>query len=159
MAIPDLSSIIKPETVIAQLGVNSTDISSDTVKATGAYEELFLDYGDWFPNFMDLINSTDQDQATQRQQIAIKAYGKFFVCRKVILSAPMSFFQKFGDGANDDRRFNVDFDEMKANFEEEMARMKAAALAIDTPQTPVKEQATGYSVFGVAPPSFDNVRQ
>lgn len=159
MAVPDLSTIITPEQVSAQLGVNATDISGDTMKASGVYDDLYLDLVTWFPKVMDLINDSSGDIEIGKQQMAIKAYGKFFVCYRLLVSGPLAFFQKFSDGNNDDRRFNIDFEKMKADFEELMAKAKGLVLSVDTPLTPTEDKPTGYAVFGSAPPSFDNVRQ
>lgn len=159
MAVPDLSTIITPEQVSAQLGVNATDISSDTMKASGVYDDLYLDLVTWFPKVMDLINDSTGDEKVSQQQMAIKAYGKFFVCHRLLMSGPLAFFQKFSDGSNDDRRFNIDFEKMKDDFDDLMAKAKGLVLGIDTPLTPADEKAAGYAVFGTSVPSFDNVRQ
>lgn len=159
MAVPDLSTIITPEQVSAQLGVNSTDISPETMKTSGVYDDLYLDLVTWFPKVMDLINDSSGDVEIAKQQMAIKAYGKFFVCYRLLMSGPLAFFQKFSDGNNDDRRFNIDFDKMMNKFEGLMAAAKGQVLGIDTPMTPGDEKEAGYAVFGTAAPSFDNVRQ
>ena len=159
MAIPDLSSIITPKQVAAQLGVNSADISDETIKATGVYDDLYLDLGDWFPLFMDVLNSSDATKEIQTQQIAIRSYGKFFVCYQLLISGPLAFFQKVGDGENADARFNINFDKMKADYLAAMDRAKGIALGVNTPMTPVKPNVQGFGLFGVAPPSNDNVRQ
>lgn len=159
MATPDLSTIITPEQVSAQLGVNATDISSDTMKASGVYDDLYLDLVTWFPKIMDLINDSSGNPDIVKQQMAVKAYGKYFVCYHILVSGPLAFFQKFSDGNNDDRRFNIDFDKMMDKFDGLMAKSKGLVLGIDTPMTPSEEKPTGYAVFGTAPPSTDNVRQ
>lgn len=158
-ALPDLSALITPRQVKIQLGVDDTDIADDKIKDSGAYEELMLDFYDWFPKFMDLINDATGTPEVQMQQIAVKSYGKFFVCWKVALSGRLSFYQKIGDGENADTRFKIDWDALIDDFLGQMATLKAKALAIDTPMSPAVKEVASFSSFGVVTPGLDNVRQ
>lgn len=158
-ALPDLSSIITPYQIKIQLGVDDTDIKDEKIKDSGAYDELLLDLSGWFPKFMELLNETTVTTEIQMQQIAIKTYGKYFICLKIALSGPLSFFQKIGDGENADSRFSIDWEDLIDNFEEQLAEAKAKALLIDTPLTPEKATLTGNSIMGVSVPSFDPVTQ
>ncbi|WHM52710.1 amino acid adenylation protein [Vibrio phage vB_VpaS_1601] len=159
MALPDLSSVITPSMVKTQLGVDNTDITDERIKNSGLYDELLLDYFGWFPKVMDLLNDPSGTQEVTMQQIAIKAYGKYFLCYKLALSGRLSFFQKIGDGENADSRFNINWEEVLDDWKDEMAKAKSTALGIDTPLTPVTETTQGTAIFGISRPGFDNVRQ
>lgn len=159
MALPDLSSVITPSMVKTQLGVDNTDIADERIKDSGLYDELLLDYFGWFPKVMDLLNDTTGTPEVQMQQIAVKAYGKYFLCYKLALSGRLSFFQKFGDGENADTRFSINWEQLIEDWREEMAKAKSTALGIDTPLTPDEEVVQGTAVFGISVPSFDNVKR
>lgn len=159
MAIVDLSSLITPSMVKIQLGVDNVDIKDEQIKESGLYEELLLDFYQWFPKVVDLINDTSNDEKVVMQRLAIKYYGKYFLCYKLALSGRLGFFQKLGDGENTDSRFDIDWDEMLANWQEEMDKMKSNALGIDTPMTPVKPEVDGYAVMAISTPAIDVVRQ
>lgn len=159
MALPDLSSVITPGMVKTQLGVDNTDIKDERIKESGLYDELLLDYFNWFPKVMDLLNDNTGTQEIQMQQIAIKAYGKYFLCYKLALSGRLSFFQKIGDGENGDSRFSINWEDLLEDWKEEMAKAKSTALGIQTPLTPAEQLIQGTASFGISRPGFDNVRQ
>lgn len=159
MALPDLSSVITPKSVKIQLGVDDTDIKDEKIKDSGLYEELLLDYNSWFPKFLALLNDASGTNDIMMQQIAVKSYGKYFLCYKLALSGRLSFFQKFGDGENADTRFNIDWDSLIEDWQTQMDIAKAQALGIATDMTPDKPSAQGTTLFGVVTPSVDVVRQ
>lgn len=159
MALPDLSSVITPSVIKTQLGVDDTDIKDERIKNSGLYEELLLDFYKWFPKVMDLLNDVSGTQEIQMQQIAVKAYGKYFMCYKLALSGSLSFYQKIGDGENADTRYDIDWDQLIKTWEDQMDKAKTAALGIETPLTPATEVVSGAALFSIARPATDNVRQ
>lgn len=159
MALPDLSSVITPKMVKTQLGVDDTDIKDERIKDSGLYEELLLDYSSWFPKAVDLLNDATGTNEIMMQQIAVKSYGKYFLCYKLALSGRLSFFQKFGDGENADSRFSFDWEELIADWVKQMDLMKSKALGIDTDLTPDTPSAQGTAIFAISTPGTDVVRQ
>lgn len=159
MPLPDLSSVITPKMVKIQLGVDDTDIKDEKIKDSGLYDELLLDFSGWFPKVLDLLNDASGTSEIMMQQIAIKSYGKYFLCYKLALSGRLSFFQKFGDGENADTRFNIDWDNLLEDWTKQMDILKSQALGIDTDLTPDKPSAQGTAIFGVSTPATDVVRQ
>lgn len=159
MALPDLSSVITPKMVKIQLGVDDTDIKDTKIKDSGLYDELLLDFSSWFPKVLDLLNDASGTSEIMMQQIAIKSYGKYFLCYKLALSGRLSFFQKIGDGENADSRFNIDWEELLEDWSSQMAILKSQALGITTNLTPAKPSAQGTAIFGVSRPGTDVVRK
>lgn len=159
MPLPDLSSVITPKMVKTQLGVDDVDIKDERIKESGLYEELLLDFNGWFPKVMDLLNDSTGSNEIMLQQVAIRSYGKYFLCYKLALSGRLSFFQKLGDGENADSRFNFDWEELLSDWAEQMALMKSQALGIVTPLTPETPSSQGTALFGISSPNTDVVRQ
>lgn len=159
MPLPDLSSVITPSMVKTQLGVDDTDIKDERIKESGLYDELLLDYNGWFPKVMDLLNDATGTNEIMLQQVAIKSYGKYFLCYKLALSGRLSFFQKFGDGENADSRFSIDWEELLEDWAKQMDLLKSQALGIQTDLTPERPSAQGTAIFGISTPGTDVVRQ
>lgn len=155
----DLSIVIDPAVVRRQLGVDDLDITNEQVKESGLYDELLLDLYDWFPNIVSLINDTSGSDAVEMQRIAVKSYGKYYLCHKLALSGRLSFFQKTGDGENADSRFNFSWDKSIADWEKQMASMKERTLSISTAFTPESTTSAGFAGMMISSPATDVVNQ
>lgn len=89
------------------------------------------------------------------QRIALKGYGKYFLCHKLALSGRLAFFQKVGDGENADSRFSFNWDHAISDWKEQMASMKERCLALDTSYTPEKTAVSSYAGLTISSPSTD----
>lgn len=155
MALIDLSIVVTPAVVRQQLGVDGVDITDEQVKNSGLYEELALDLYDWLPAYASLVNDVSGSDAVDMQRIALKGYGKYFLCHKLALSGRLAFFQKVGDGENADSRFNFNWDHAISDWKEQMASMKERCLSINTSYTPEKVTVSSYAGLAVSPPNTD----
>jgi hypothetical protein len=159
MPAPDMTSLVPYTAVVAQLGVGSSDISEATVANTGAYDELYLDLRSWFPRHADLLASVATDEAITAQQVAVKAYAKYYICLTVLISGRLSFYQKISDGSNDDRRFDTNFNAIKDDLTSQALRYQAMALDIVTEFTPEQVSSDPKTLMSVAAPTIDIANQ
>lgn len=157
----NLSAIIPPSVVKLQMGVGKYDITEEQILESGLYDELVLDLYLWFPKYAELLNNISSDTAVTMQQIAVKTYGKLFLCRKLAMTGRLAFWQKDGDGENKNERYTLDWSKVILEWEEEMDRARGTVLGIDTEFTPVEEKqaVSGANVVGVSRPAVDSVRR
>lgn len=157
----NLSAVITPVVIRLQLGVDNLDITDEQVVESGLYDELNLDFYGWFPRYGELFNSLETSVEVLMQQVALKTYGKLFMCRKLALSGRLGFAQKVKDGENQDDRFSINWDKAIMSWETEMAEAKNTVLGIDTQYLPEDGQArpVGASILAISSPNTDVVDQ
>lgn len=157
----NLSAIIPPSVVKLQVGVGNADYTDDQLRDSGFYDELVLDLYTWFPRYAELLNSGSAEENVAMQQLALKSYGKFFLCRRMAMSGRLAFWQNTKDGENDDKRFNLDWSKVIAEWDDEIVKARMLTLGIDTEFTPQepREEVSGANLLGISRPSVDVVRR
>lgn len=146
--------------IISQLGVDESEFNEKEFNSSGIADELLLDLLQWFPNYQQLSDSTDQDPDIVAQKLALKIYCKVFCAETIAITSPMRFVQQEGDGDNATKRFQnknslLDF---RNSLSIKKAEMKAAVLSYTTTFSPTVQNVEVTNKFmAVASPSRDKI--
>lgn len=133
--------------VRAALGVDSVDVSDDTLEAMQLDLELTVDLDSWAPGHADFTGTSLS---------LLQLYAAAFCAWKALDGRQLLYPFLFKDGKAETRRFTVDLNELIATLAKRAGDFKAR-LATAEDITLAPRIASAAYIFGSAVPDFDPV--
>lgn len=140
----------------AQLGAGSSELNNEDIANLSVEDELQLDLLTWFPEYSALL--ADTDAAVKSQKLAIKIYAKVFCASRVVITAPLRFLQKDGNGDNANSRFQNDnsLNNFIQALSDKVVVSKTKVLSFTTAHSPAASTVTQkYLGMSISTPSVN----
>lgn len=130
----------------AALGVDSVDVSDDTLGDMQLDLELLIDLSSWATGYEDYAGvSLDM----------LKLYAASFCALSAIHGRELLFPVMFKDGKAETRRFALDLEVVKNNLASRLAAIKKALIKQE--ELTVTAEVRSNFIMGSAPPNYDPV--